>query len=299
MTGREFMDCVLVTGGSGFIGSHLCEHLQRDGFSVVVPSHQELDVCIKSGWAKYRNQGIGHVVHLAGKVFVPASWECPETFFSTNYIGTLNALEFCRRTGAGMTYLSSYVYGVPKRNPIKESDAVRPNNPYACAKYLGEELCRYYCELFSMNVTVLRPFNVYGQGQAEHFLIPHIIRQAAGTEAEITLQDLAPKRDYVYINDVCRAIESSIMNTRSFHMFNVGFGKSYSVEEVVNTIQNLLGTDKKVTSKNVVRKNELDDVVADISKIREEWGWTPTFDLESGLSQYIGSVQKDLLVGGK
>ena len=293
------MDCVLVTGGSGFIGTHLCEHLRKAGVSVLAPSHQELDVCIKSDWAKYRDRGIGHVVHLAGKVFVPASWERPETFFSTNYIGTLNALEFCRRTGAGMTYLSSYVYGVPKRNPIKESDAVRPNNPYACAKYLGEELCRYYCELFSMNVTVLRPFNVYGHGQAEHFLIPHIIRQAVGQESEIVLQNLSPKRDYVYIDDVCRAIECSINNTKNFHVFNVGYGKSYSVGDVVDTIQSLLGTDKKVTSKNVVRKNELDDVIADISKIRKEWGWTPIFDLESGLSQYIGSVKTDLLVGGK
>ena len=293
------MDCVLVTGGSGFIGTHLCEHLRKAGVSVLAPSHQELDVCIKSDWAKYRDRDIGHVVHLAGKVFVPASWERPETFFSTNYIGTLNALEFCRRTGAGMTYLSSYVYGVPTRTPIQESDTVHPNNPYACAKYLGEELCRYYCELFPMNVTVLRPFNVYGQGQAEHFLIPHILRQAAGQASEIVLQDLSPKRDYVYINDVCRAIECSIKNTKRFHVFNVGFGKSYSVEEVVDIIQKLLGTDKKVTSRNKVRKNELDDVVADTSKIREEWGWSPIFDLASGLSQYIGSVKKDLLVGGK
>ena len=101
------------------------------------------------------------------------------------------------------------------------------------------------------------------------------------------MQDISPKRDYVYIDDICRAIECSVQNTENFHVFNVGCGKSCSVKEVVDMIQELLGTDKKVVSRNNVRKNELDDVVADTSKIREEWGWTPRFDLTSGLKAYV------------
>ncbi len=138
-----------------------------------------------------------------------------------------------------------------------------------------------------MHVTVLRPFNVYGPGQAAHFLIPLIFQQAKGNEKEIVLQDLKPKRDYVYIKDACRAIECSVKNTKGFHVFNVGYGKSYSVEEVVGIIQELLNTNKRVLSRHTVRKNEMNDVVADISKIREEWGWNPKFDLISGLRQYV------------
>lgn len=278
---------VLITGATGFIGTHLCAYLQQNGISVVAASHRQLDVCVKNAWENYRGQGIGHVVHLAGKTFVPASWEQPDMFFDTNLRGTLNALEFCRAEGAGMTYLSAYVYGVPEKNPISEDSIVHPNNPYACAKYAGEELCRHYCDLFSMHVTVLRPFNVYGPGQAAHFLIPLIFQQAKGNEKEIVLQDLKPKRDYVYIGDVCRAIECSVKNTTGFHVFNVGYGKSYSVEEVVSIIQKLLNTNKRVLSKHTIRKNEMNDVVADISKIREEWGWNPKFDLISGLRQYV------------
>lgn len=284
---------VLITGANGFIGTHLCAYLQQNGISVVAASHRQLDVCVKDAWKKYRGQGIGHVVHLAGKTFVPASWEQPEMFFNASFGGTLNALEFCRAEGAGMTYLSAYVYGAPEEIPISEDSTVRPNNPYACAKYAGEELCRHYCELFSMHVTVLRPFNVYGLGQAAHFLIPLIFQQTKGRGEEIVLQDLKPKRDYVYIEDACRAIECSVKNTKGFHVFNVGYGKSYSVEEVVNIIQKLLNTNKRVLSRHTVRKNEMDDVVADISKIREEWGWEPKFDLISGLRQYIDLLPEE------
>ena len=284
---------VLITGATGFIGTHLCKHLQQNGISILPASHRQLDVCVKDAWEPYRNQEIGHVVHLAGRTFVPASWEQPAMFFDASFGGALNALEFCRASGASMTYLSTYVYGAPKKNPISENSAVHPNNPYSCAKYAGEELCRYYCELFSIHVTVLRPFNVYGPGQAAHFLIPLIIQQAKATEKEIVLQDLTPKRDYVHIGDVCRAIECSVKNTKGFHVFNIGYGKSYSVEEVVNIIQNLLNTDKRVLSKHNVRKNEIDDVVADISRIREEWGWKPQFDLASGLRQYVGVLAGD------
>lgn len=285
------MQKILITGGSGFIGNHIAKYISQCGHEAVMPSSRELNVMQKEDWDAWKGQNIKHVLHLAGKTFVPESWEKPEEFFRTNGIGTLNAVSFCRDEKIGMTYVSAYIYGQPKENPIPESAEARPDNPYAKSKYIGEEICEFFGKHFDLNITVLRLFNVYGSGQNKRFLIPSVISQVLGEETMITVKDLKPKRDYVYIDDVCRAIALSIQKTQGYHLFNIGSGKSYSVHEIIEKVQKAAGTSKTVISEKSCRKNEVNDVTADIKLIRDAWGWKPEITIETGLLRCVEDVR--------
>ena len=127
------------------------------------------------------------------RTFVPDSWDDPQAFCQTNVLGTVNVLEFCRKKRIPMTYVSAYVYGHPDSLPIARDSAIRPSNPYALTKRLAEEACEFYASAYDLPVTTIRPFNVYGIGQAEHFLIPAIISQALDSGEKIVVKDLAPE----------------------------------------------------------------------------------------------------------
>lgn len=277
------MNKVLITGGNGFIGSKTAEYLEDKDYQILRPSSQNLNVLEAEDFRCWMNRGIGHVIHLAGKTFVPDSWEKPADFFMTNLAGTLNTVEFCRKAGISMTYVSAYIYGQPEKLPIDETAKVCPNNPYAKSKHMAEELCEFFCQNYGMNISVLRLFNVYGTGQNNKFLIPYIVEQAVGPNENIAVQDLEPRRDYVYIDDVCSAIEKSIAGTKGFQLFNVGSGCSWSVSDIIQIVQEAARTNKEVVSKQNVRKNELNDVVADITAIRKAWNWYPRVSMKEGL----------------
>lgn len=280
---------ILVTGASGFIGSALVAYLNQKGKKVLGVGSRELDVTDRTRTQNLDVSDVGHVIHMAGKTFVPRSWEEPAEFFETNAFGTLNLLELCRRNKIPMTYISAYIYGPPEHNPIRESDPVNPNNPYARSKYMGEELCEFYARQFGVQVSVIRPFNVYGAGQKESFLIPQIISHAMKEEA-ISVMDLAPMRDYVYLEDLLCAIELTVEKVQEHDVFNIGSGVSYSVEQVIELVQKILGTDKPVICRNQTRKNELNNVVADITHAKDVLGWVPSYTLEQGLTQMIGQM---------
>lgn len=280
---------ILVTGASGFIGSALVAYLNQKGKRVLGSGSRELDVTDRTQTQKLDVSDVGHVIHMAGKTFVPRSWEEPVEFFETNAFGTLNMLELCRKNKLPMTYISAYIYGPPEQNPIHESDPVNPNNPYARSKYMGEELCEFYARQFGVQVSVIRPFNVYGAGQKENFLIPQIISHAMKEET-IRVMDLAPMRDYVYLEDLLRAIELTVEKVQEYDVFNIGSGVSYSVGQVIELVQKILGTDKPVICRNQTRKNELNNVVADITHAKDVLGWVPAYTLEQGLAQMIGQM---------
>lgn len=285
------MGKILVTGGNGFIGKHIIDYLLSKDYEIFSPSSLELNVTNDEDWSKWEDQDIEHVIHLAGKTFVPDSWDHPEDFILTNAMGTLQAVTLCRKKRIGMTYISAYIYGQSKSNPISEMAEINPNNPYAVSKYMGEEICAFYGKYFAMDITALRLFNVYGKGQSARFLIPLIINQALDGQSDIIVQDLEPKRDYVYIDDVCRAVECSISKTKGYNVFNVGSGVSYSVREIIEMVQKAAHTNKKVKSRQNVRRNELNDVVADIEKIEKQWGWKPQVTMEKGI-EYCLEIAK-------
>ena len=282
---------ILVTGAGGFIGSALTAYLRERGVSVLGPGSGALDVTDPAAVDGLPACDLRHIVHLAGKTFVPKSWEEPGDFLRTNMLGTLHMLELCRKWEISMTYISAYIYGRPERIPIRETDRINPNNSYAKSKYMAEELCRFYAEQYGVRVSVIRPFNVYGAGQRKDYLIPQIISQAIHEDA-VTVMDLMPGRDYIYLDDLLEAIWLTVEHVQDYDVFNIGLGVSYTVEEVIDTVQRLLGTRRPVVCKNKARRNELDNVVADISHAREVLGWQPTHTLEEGLGKMIARMQE-------
>lgn len=284
---------ILITGAGGFIGTALADYLRERGVQVMALTSAELDITDKRAVEALPVKQIRHIVHLAGRTFVPRSWEAPAEFLETNTFGTLHMLELCRRYEISMTYISAYIYGQPQYNPIRETDRICPNNPYAKSKYMAEELCEFYAGQFGVKVSVIRPFNVYGKGQKDHFLIPQIIRQAM-REDSVRVMDLSPRRDYIYLDDLLEAIALTMKNVREYDVFNIGSGISYSVAEVIDLVQKIAGSHKPVESKNETRKNELNDVVADITHAGEVLGWRPRHTLEQGLTEIIRAAVKTM-----
>jgi nucleoside-diphosphate-sugar epimerase len=278
---------ILVTGASGFIGKALIKTLEAASFDIVPIDSAEGDIANRDILEKFGQYQIAHVFHLAAKTFVPDSWDDPLDFAQTNILGTLNVLEFCRKNHISMTYVSAYIYGPPDVLPIKEESAVRPNNPYALTKLLAEEACQFYATTYDLPLTIIRPFNVYGIRQSGNFLIPTIIRQAL-EEPQIIVKDLLPKRDFVYLEDLLSALLATLnVSLKGYNIYNIGSGISLSVKEVIDIIQDVTGTSKKVICEKIVRPNELMDVIADITKAKIELGWYPKYSFRAGIEDII------------
>lgn len=271
---------IMVTGASGFIGKRLVPCLERLGTTVYPFSASSgQDIKNVGAFESFRGKNISHVIHLAGRTFVPDSWITPDQFYEVNTLGTQHVLDFCRSVNASLVYVSAYVYGIPQFLPINESHPVCPNNPYAHAKWLGEELCRFYAQQFDVPVTVLRPFNLFGPGQSTQFLIPTIINQArSGTT--VTVKDISPRRDYLHIDDFVESCIKSLQMNSQFSVFNVGSGYSVSVQELLDMVKKYSPHPFEWKSTGEVRNNEIPDTVADITEIQSTLHWSPKICVE-------------------
>jgi nucleoside-diphosphate-sugar epimerase len=279
---------VLVTGGSGFVGRSLVRFLRDEGAEVLAPGRDTLDVSTGS----FPDASVDWVIHLAGRTYVPASWNEPADFYRVNALGTVNVLEYCRRTQARLIYVSGYCYGIPETVPISETAPLKPNNPYAFSKCAAEEACRFFFECLQTPVTIVRPFNIYGPGQSANFLIPHIVEQAIDpAAAAIVVEDGTPRRDYVHLDDVIGAIESLRKNPKSGATFNIGSGESYSVVEVAEMVRSAANVSKPFVSRGNRRVNDIPDVIADITAIRDETGWSPSITLQDGLRAVVAHAR--------
>jgi len=276
-------DRVLVTGANGFIGSHLVRALRGAGQSVCEHSLRDGDITA----CPLEFEGVAHVFHLAGKTFVPESWKTPKAFYDVNVMGTVNVLEFCRRQGASLTLVSSYVYGQPRWLPIGEDHPLSPSNPYSHSKILAEEVAQYYSEQFGLEITIVRPFNIFGPGQADHFLIPKILKQALDPgQNRITVADLRPRRDYLYVGDFVSLLTATMVRPCG-SVYNAGSGTSVSVTELIEIINRVVEAAKPVCSEECQRPDEILDVVADVSRASTELNWRPQTDLTKGLRQMV------------
>jgi GDP-4-dehydro-6-deoxy-D-mannose reductase len=281
------MTSLVISGVSGFVGAVLMRRLRAEGrHNALGISSSDGDVSNASTWATLPDADV--VVHLAARTFVPDSWSDPAAFLHTNLGGTARALEYCRARGARLVFLSSYLYGNPKHLPINEEAEISVPNPYALSKKLAEDTCRFYAESFDIDVTVLRVFNIYGGGQGDKFLVPLIVRQVlAGSEVRV--KDLEPRRDFLYIEDLADAIIRAIERPQRFGLFNIASGTSYSVQDVIDVAQRLAGRQVAVHSEQVRRQNEIMDTCGDISRAREQLGWTPRWSLEDGVAELLRS----------
>lgn len=279
------MTKILITGSTGFIGMHLLSALSKLEYSIYGFDLDDGDVAEEKTWNHFPKADV--VIHLAAKSFVPNSWRQPADFIKSNVLGITNSLNYCLEHKAKIIFLSSYLYGNPISLPIPESARLDPTNPYALSKKISEEICQFYCSKFGLDAIIFRPFNIYGPDQPENFLIPQIINQVLHSP-EIVVQDLEPKRDFVYIDDLVEAIIKAVdINLKGCSIFNIGSGLSYSVKEIIDIIQNLNNSNKPIFSNNKRRRDEIMDTIADTQKAKKELNWEIHWSLHKGLAQVL------------
>jgi nucleoside-diphosphate-sugar epimerase len=276
---------ILVTGATGFLGHHLVAALESQGR--LVRRHSSADGDIAN--CPLPMDGVSHVFHLAGKSYVPESWQNPHSFYDTNVMGTVNVLEHCRRNQAALTLVSSYVYGQPQRLPIAEDHPLAAANPYSHTKILAEDTARFYEERFGLPMVIVRPFNIYGPGQRDSFLIPSIACQVLDPMVEVVrVQDLRPKRDYLYVEDAVGLLVATL-RPGLCGVYNMGSGRSASVAEVAQLVNGAAGVCKPVVSSDERRPGEILDVVADTSRAAADLDWRPRTSLAAGIAAVVAA----------
>jgi nucleoside-diphosphate-sugar epimerase len=274
---------VLVTGATGFIGRHLVAALDEAGWKVYPWSQRQGHIAR----CPFPVDNVRHVFHLAARTFVPDSWQDPRPYYDVNVLGTVNVLEFCRRSSAALTFVSSYVYGRPSALPIAETHPLQAFNPYGHTKILAESVVDFYRAAFGVKASIVRPFNVYGPGQSEHFLVPKVIRQALDPGVDVILVgDLRPRRDYLYVSDLVSLLMKTL-HAGGGGVYNAGTGRSRSVEWVVDTVREIAAAGKPVRSTAEPRASEVLDVVADVTRVARDLQWEPTVRMEDGLARTV------------
>jgi len=273
---------ILITGATGFIGKHLVKKIPN--YNIAVDQNgKNIDLRIRKEVLKIRRSDI--VIHLAGKIPSEKNFS-KNIFFEHNFLGTLNILEYCiKKKVKKIIFVSSYVYGNPEKNPISEKHQIKPHNTYTKSKVLSEELCKIYAEKYKIEIIILRPFNIFGNLQKDNSLISNIIKSIKNN-SHITIINKNNKRDYLFIDDLIDAIIKLIDYKCKFEIFNIGSGKSYSFENVVQLFEK--ENKKKIKRKyKISKKNSIPKIQADISKIKKEIKWNPKYTLVEGIEKII------------
>lgn len=294
------MKC-LVTGGAGFIGSHLVELLLSDGHKVQVVdnlsigsqknfttaiensnfSFFEADISSKSSISDLFID-VDWVFHLAGLADIVPSIENPDAYFASNVIGTYNIAQLAKEAFVKKVIYaaSSSCYGIPSIYPTPETAECNPKYPYALTKYLGEQILMHWHEVYNLPVTSLRLFNVYGprartSGTYGAVFGVFLAQKLAGKPFTL-VGDGTQTRDFTFVSDVAKAFLASAKSPKTGLILNVGSGNSYSINQVIKLLEGPVVNLPK-------RPGEPDITFADINSIRAELGWNPDVSLEAGI----------------
>lgn len=299
----------LITGGAGFIGSHLAERLIALGHEVVVVDNlnsgrvknlasimdhplfafHQVDILDLPALAPLF-EGIEWVFHLAGLADIVPSIENPRAYYAVNVEGTLNVLE-CAKQAYVKRFIyaaSSSSYGIPEIYPTPESSKIDPQYPYALTKYLGEELTLHWSKVYQLPALSLRLFNVYGPRSRTSGTYGAVfgvfLTQKLHGKPFTVVGDGTQTRDFTYVADVARAFVSAAESSLSGEAFNVGSGMHHSVNELVA----LLGGSVVYIPK---RPGEPDCTFADVSAIQTKLGWRAEVSFEEGVSKLVACMQ--------
>ncbi len=300
------MNKYIITGGAGFIGSHLVEYFVKKNKKVVVLDNLstgrlenikkfrgkikfiKCDISKKGKWMK-EFQGRYYVFHLAALADIVPSIQNPTEYFESNVKSTLNLLESCRK-GKILKFLysaSSSCYGIPDKYPTKENQKINPMYPYALTKKIGEDLIIHWSKIYKIPFISLRLFNVYGTRSRTSgtygAMFGVFLAQKLSKKPFTIVGSGLQKRDFTYVSDVVSAFNIAHKSKISNEIFNVGSGKTVNI----NKITQLLGGDKVHIKK---RPGEPDCTFADISKIKKSLGWRPQITIDKGIKILLKNI---------
>lgn len=300
------MTTAIVTGGAGFIGSHLVDALLAENISVrVIDNYStgrpenlahvagqvelvEADFAKSGSWQKLF-QDTDWVFHLGALADIVPSIQRPTDYFQANVDGTFNVLEAAKNAGVKrfVYAASSSCYGIPDKYPTSEDADISPQYPYALTKRLGEELVMHWAQLYNLPAIALRLFNVYGPRSRTSgtygAVLGVFLAQKLANKPFTVVGDGTQTRDFTYVTDVANAFLTAAQSSVCEEIFNVGSGETVSVNRLVE----LLGGEVTYIPK---RPGEPDCTYADIAKIRHDLKWQPKVSIKQGVENVLANI---------
>lgn len=314
---------ILITGGAGFIGSHLVERLVEKGYFVIcldnfndyynpelkennisgVIDNQDfklirgdiLDTRLLDGiFSGTKNQKPDKIAHLAAMAGVRPSIASPDVYVDIDVKGTVNLLEKAKEHNIEHFIFasSSSVYGLNEKTPFSEDDPVDLQiSPYATAKMAAELFCKTYNNLYEIPVTILRFFTVYGERQRPDMAIRKFTKLIMEDKPIPMFGDGSSLRDYTYISDCIDCIVSAIELEEDFEIINIGSGRTISLKELIRVLEKV--TRKKISIKQLdMQLGDVPTTYADISKARRLFGYSPQVTIEEGIRRFFEWYKK-------
>ncbi len=297
----------IVTGGAGFIGSHLVDRLVEENIEVIVfdnfstgrrenldhikdkVSIIECDISINGSWTKTFDD-VDYVFHLASLADIVPSIQKPYEYYNANVNGTFNVVYASKKSNIKkfVYAASSSCYGIPDFFPTKEQDDIRPQYPYALTKRMGEELVLHWAQIYKLPAISLRLFNVYGPRSRTSGTYGAVfgvfLAQKLASKPYTVVGDGSQTRDFTFVTDVTNAFYKCALSNITNEIYNVGSGRTVPINEIVN----LLGGEKVYVPK---RPGEPDTTFADISKIRKDISWEPQVKINEGVSILLDNIE--------
>lgn len=305
---------ILVTGGAGFIGSHLVEKLLAAGHEVSIlddfndfydPQIKRANIAAIAGdvalhqvdlrngeavHSLFHREKFDAIVHLAARAGVRPSIRSPQLYYDTNVGGTLHLLEAARLTGIGKFLFasSSSVYGISKTVPFSEDlHLTQTISPYAATKIAGEFLCSTYSHLYRMRIVALRFFTVYGARQRPDLAIHQFTKRIHAGDPIDQFGDGTTRRDYTYIDDIIQGVMAALpYEGPLFDVFNLGESDTIQLKDLIAAIEKALGRKAKINHLPE-QPGDVPLTCADISKARKLLGYTPVTPLSVGLPKFV------------
>ncbi len=297
---------IIITGGAGFIGSHLAQYLIKKKHKVIIIDNLstgrldnikffknkvkfvKADISKYGKWTEnFKNTQV--VFHLAALADIVPSIQNPKKYFQSNVVGTENiaSLSIKYKVKKIIYAASSSCYGIPNDYPTTETEKIKPEYPYALTKYLGEQILMHYAKIYNIQVTSLRLFNVYGTRSRTSgtygAMFGVFLAQKLKNKPLTVVGNGRQKRDFTFISDVVEAFYKVMRSKKNLQIFNIGSGSSVSV----NTIVKLLGCKKINIPK---RPGEPDITFANIKKFKHEFNWRPKVTIRQGIINIVKEI---------
>ncbi|TRZ92016.1 MAG: SDR family NAD(P)-dependent oxidoreductase [Methanosarcinales archaeon] len=313
---------ILVTGAGGFIGSHLVERLVNEGCQVRAMVHYNS----RGSWGNLellprdakdaievvngditdpfsvRNavEGCDVVFHLAALIAIPYSYIAPQSYVTTNVIGTLNVMQACRDYGVVKVVhtSTSETYGTAIYTPIDEKHPLQGQSPYSASKIGADKIVESYFCSFNLRVATIRPFNTYGPRQSARAVIPTIISQILAGKTKINLGSLSPVRDLNFVKDTVEGFLQVAKSDRTIgEVVNIGFGKGITIGDLAKAIILIMGRDVEIAYDEMrVRpeNSEVMELICANQKAAALADWRPRYTLEAGLRETVTFIERNL-----